>query len=116
MHTNAVAPGAGSDEILVVLTSLPDRDSAQKLARLLVEQRLAACVNVLDGCTSVYRWQDAIETVREVPVMIKTRRERFPGLQDAILAAHPYDVPEIVALTVHDGLPAYLGWVLAETT
>jgi periplasmic divalent cation tolerance protein len=111
----AKATAGGGDEVVVVLTNLPDRESAEKLALLLVEQRLAACVNVLDGCTSVYRWQDAIETAREVPVLIKTRRELFARLQDAIRGVHPYEVPEIVALAVHDGLPAYLAWVLTET-
>lgn len=100
---------------LVVFTNLPDRDSALELARHLVEQRVAACVNVLEGCTSVYRWESALHTEREVPVIIKTESSRFPALRDAIRARHPYEVPEIIAVTVSAGLPDYLEWVARET-
>lgn len=100
--------------VLLVLTNLPDRESALRLATALVEKRLAACVNVLDGCTSVYRWQDAVQTEREIPLLIKTRSERFDALRDAIIAAHPYDLPEVIALSLDGGLDAYLRWVGAE--
>ena len=100
--------------VLLVLTNLPDRESALRLATALVEKRLAACVNVLDGCTSVYRWQDAVQTEREIPLLIKTRTERFDALRDAIIAAHPYDLPEVIALRLDDGLDAYLQWVGVE--
>ena len=106
---------ANAQDFIVALTNLPDRDAALALARALVEQRLAACVNVIDGCTSVYRWEGAIETEREVPLLIKTRAELFGKLQSAIRAAHPYELPEIVALRVQDGLTEYLGWMAAET-
>ncbi|MBP8134172.1 MAG: divalent-cation tolerance protein CutA [Zoogloea sp.] len=104
-----------TDEILLVLTSLPDADSAQRIARLLVEQHLAACVNILAPCTSVYRWQDNIETATEVPLLIKTSLLRYPALQAALTEAHPYELPEIIAVPIHKGLPAYLSWVGAET-
>lgn len=104
-----------TDETLLVLTSLPDADSAQRIARLLVEKHLAACVNILAPCTSVYRWQDNIETATEVPLLIKTSLLRYPALQAALTEAHPYELPEIIAVPIHKGLPAYLSWVGAET-
>ncbi|KAB2967204.1 divalent-cation tolerance protein CutA [Zoogloea sp.] len=103
------------DDVLLVLTNLPDADSAGKLARLLVEQRLAACVNMLTPCTSVYRWQGALETATEQPLLIKTTRARYPALQAAVHEAHPYELPELIAIPVQEGLPAYLAWVAAET-
>ena len=103
------------EETLLVLTNLPDADSAERISRQLVEQRLAACVNILAPCTSVYRWNDAIETASEIPLLIKTTRARYPALQAALTAAHPYELPEIVAVPLHEGLPAYLAWVGAET-
>ena len=103
-----------ADNTLLVLTNLPDRESALQLAKTLVDKRLAACVNVLDGCTSVYRWQGAVQTEREIPLLIKTRVERFDLLQDAILAAHPYDLPEVIALRLDRGLEAYLEWLGVE--
>ena len=103
------------EETLLVLTNLPDADSAGHIGRLLVEQRLAACVNILAPCTSVYRWNDAVETATEIPLLIKTTLARYPALQAALTAAHPYELPEIVAVPLHEGLPAYLAWVGAET-
>lgn len=102
-------------EILVVLTNCPDEGVAQRLAVDLVSTGLAACVNVLAPCTSVYRWQGAVEQAGEVPLVIKTSTARYPALESAILAAHPHEVPEIIALPVTAGLPAYLSWVAAET-
>ena len=99
---------------LLVLTNLPDKDSAVKLAQSLVGKRLAACVNVMDGCTSVFRWDGEIQSEREIPVLIKTRADRFAMLEQEILASHPYDVPEIIAVPVEAGLQAYLDWVSSE--
>ena len=100
---------------LIVITNLPDRQAATDLAAQLVEARLAACVNVLAACTSTYRWQGKIEVAEEVPVLIKTTSERYAALEAAIRAAHPYELPEIVAVPIADGLPEYLGWLAAET-
>lgn len=100
---------------LLVLTNLPDAAAAEKLAHSLVEARLAACVNVLAPCRSVYRWQGAVESAAEVPVLIKTTGERYAALEAAIRAAHPYELPEIVAVCIERGLPDYLAWVAAET-
>ncbi|HEY5930375.1 MAG TPA: divalent-cation tolerance protein CutA [Burkholderiales bacterium] len=100
---------------IVVLTNLPDRESALKLANSIVEQRLAACVNVLSECTSVYRWQGRIEQASEVPVVIKTAAVSFARLEAAIRAVHPYELPEIISVPVVAGLAPYLDWIAAET-
>lgn len=101
--------------ILLVLTNLPDRTSAETLAAVLVESRLAACVNILQPCLSIYRWKDAVEKADELPLLIKTTEARYPELEAAIRAHHPYQTPEIIALPVANGWPAYLAWVEAET-
>lgn len=101
---------------LVVLTSLPDAAAARALASRLVELRLAACVNILAPCRSVYRWQDAVEDAEEVPLLIKTTAARYPALEAEIRDRHPYELPEIVAVPLVRGLPAYLDWIVAETT
>jgi len=101
--------------VLLVLTNLPDREAATNLARALIERRAAACVNVLAACTSVYRWQDKIEEANEVPVLVKTTDAAYPALEQAIRELHPYELPEIVAVPLTRGLPAYLDWVIAET-
>ena len=101
--------------VLIVFTSAPDRGVAEKIARALVEMKLAACVNILAECTSVYRWQDKIETAGEVPLMIKTRGAIYDEVEAQIRRLHPYELPEIVAVTVERGLPDYLDWVSAAT-
>ena len=100
---------------LLALTNLPDEESARALAAALVQQRLAACVNVMAPCRSVYRWRDAIEEAQETTLLIKTTAARYDALAAAIRAAHPYELPEIVAVPISHGLPAYLDWVVAET-
>jgi periplasmic divalent cation tolerance protein len=101
--------------VLVVLTNFPDRAAAERLAGDLVEKHLAACVNILAPCRSVYRWKGAVQHDEEHPMLIKTTVERYPALEAAIRAGHPYELPEIVALDVVRGLPAYLAWVADET-
>ena len=100
---------------LMVITSLPDRASAEKLAALLIEQRLAACVNLLPPCASVYRWRGEIQRDEEHPLLIKTAQDRYAELEASIRANHPYELPEIVAVPIVHGLPAYLQWVESET-
>jgi periplasmic divalent cation tolerance protein len=100
---------------LLVVTNLPSRESAEKLAALLVEQRLAACVNILAACASVYRWNGKIQHDEEHPLLIKTARDRYAALQETIRANHPYELPEIIAVRISDGLPAYLHWLESET-
>jgi periplasmic divalent cation tolerance protein len=104
-----------AEPVLIVLTSLPSREAGLALARALVERRLAACVNVLAECTSVYRWKGEIETATETPLLIKVPAARYPALEQAMRELHPYEVPEIVALPLSAGLPAYLDWVREET-
>lgn len=103
------------NEILLVLTNLPDQDSAQRLAQLLVAEHAAACVNILAACTSLYRWQGKIESASEVPLLIKTTHAAYAQVQELICAQHPYELPEIIAIPVSAGLPAYLAWVGHET-
>lgn len=100
---------------LIVITNAPDREIALKIARALIERKLAACVNILAECTSIYRWQGKLETATEVPMLIKTRAAIYPDLEAAIKSLHPYELPEIVAVPVECGLPEYLEWVGAET-
>ncbi|MGC2519085.1 MAG: divalent-cation tolerance protein CutA [Burkholderiales bacterium] len=102
-------------ETYLVITNLPDRESAARLARALVDKRLAACINILSPCRSVYRWRGAVEDAEEFPMLIKTSRSRYAELEAAIRAGHPYELPEIIAVPLAAGLPAYLEWVGAET-
>jgi periplasmic divalent cation tolerance protein len=100
---------------LLVLTNLPDRAAAEKLADMLIADRLAACVNILAPCRSVYRWKSAVQHDEEHPMLIKTTQARYAALEQALRAGHPYELPEIIAVPIERGLPAYLDWVAAET-
>lgn len=100
---------------LLVLTNLPDAEAARTLADFVVSARLAACVNILAPCRSIYRWQGKVEDAQEVPLLIKTTADRYPALEAAIRSHHPYELPEIIAVPIERGLPAYLSWVAAET-
>ena len=100
---------------LLVLTNLPDRAAAEKLADALVEARVAACVNILAPCRSVYRWKGGLQRDEETPMLIKTSDERYAALEAAIRKGHPYELPEIVAVSIERGLPEYLSWVDTET-
>lgn len=100
---------------MLVITNLPDRAAAEKLADALIERRVAACVNILAPCRSVYRWKGAVQHDEEHPMMIKTSAERYAALEAAIRAGHPYELPEIIAVPIERGLAAYLDWVAAET-
>lgn len=102
-------------EVLLIFTNLPDAASAESLASYLVEERLAACVSILAPCRSVYRWQGAVEQAGEVPLLIKSTAAGYAALETAIRARHPYELPEIIAVPVTHGLPAYLDWVGSET-
>ena len=100
---------------LIVFTSAPDRAVAEKIAHALIERKLAACVNILAACTSVYRWQGKIETTGEVPLLIKTRAAIYDEVEALVKSLHPYELPEIVAVSVERGLPEYLDWISAAT-
>jgi periplasmic divalent cation tolerance protein len=105
------APG----DVVLVLTNLPDRETALSMANTLIEEKLAACVNVLGECTSVYRWKGAVENAAEIPLLIKTAASRYAALEAAIRKLHPYELPEIIAVPLAHGLPEYLQWVADET-
>ncbi|MDO9365972.1 MAG: divalent-cation tolerance protein CutA [Methylotenera sp.] len=103
-----------SETILLVLTNMPDEASAKQLAETLITQKLAACINLLSPCQSIYAWQGKIEHVREVPMLIKTNQAQYDALEAAIIKAHPYELPEIISIHVDGGLPRYLQWVNAQ--
>jgi periplasmic divalent cation tolerance protein len=98
-------------DVLLCFCTCPTEDVARRLAELVVNERLAACVNILPGLTSVYRWQGAVETASEVMLWIKTTRQHYPQLEVALQAAHPYELPEIVAVSLNTGSHAYLQWI-----
>lgn len=105
---------AGGD-LSVVLVTVPDDAAGKRLARALLEERLIACANVIPGVTSIYRWEGAVHEEGEGLVVLKTRSELVPRLVARIPEIHPYDLPEVLALRVDEGLPAYCRWVLDET-
>jgi len=100
---------------LLVLTNVPERAAAERLADMLIARQLAACVNILAPCRSVYRWKGEVQHDEEHPLLIKTTAERYPALEQALREGHPYELPEIIAVPIERGLPAYLDWVAAET-
>lgn len=103
-----------SSDFCVVLVSCPDDEMAKSLAEGLIGHGLAACVNILSGMVSVYRWEGRLERARESLLLIKTRTDRFDALQAYVVAHHSYEVPEIIAVPIAAGLPAYLAWVDAS--
>lgn len=105
-----------SAEILLALCTCPDDAVAEDIARALVHERLAACVNRIPGLTSVYRWQGRVEQDRETLLLIKTTDARFAALASRLRELHPYDLPEIIAIPVTKGLPEYLQWVSTCTS
>ena len=100
---------------ILVITQMPDRESALVLARSLVESRVAACVSIGAPVDSLYHWRGKIETAQETPVVVKTQPSRYRDVEAAIRAKHPYELPEIVAVPVVDGLAPYLQWISDET-
>lgn len=102
--------------IILVQTNLPDQASAENIAQHLITAGLAACVNILAPCTSIYHWQGKIESVPEIPLLIKTARQHYAAVEEAIRELHPYELPEIIYVTVSGGLPAYIQWVEQETS
>lgn len=100
-----------ADEPQIVLSTVPDETTARRIASALVEERLAACVNIVPGLTSIYRWRDAIENAAELLLIIKTNAAIYPRLQDRIRALHPYELPEIIAVSPAGGLPDYFTWI-----
>ncbi len=111
MNEREVAEG-----LCVVLLTAPDAATAQRLARALVEERLAACVNRIPGLRSIYRWQGAVQEDAEELLIAKTLRARIPALAKRVADLHPYALPEVIALPVVGGSAAYLDWIRSEST
>ena len=101
---------------IVVFVTAKDKKEGLKIARILVEKKMAACCNILTGIRSVYRWQGAVQEDGEIPLIIKTTAELYPALETYLRSRHPYELPEILALDVVAGLPDYLQWVVQSTS
>lgn len=124
MPEGAVDPGnwgitlpclMSASSLHLLFSTCPDAQSADRIARALLEERLAACVTQLRGARSLYHWNGAIKQSTEVQLLIKTWEDRLPDAIARLQALHPYDVPEAIAVQASAGLPAYLDWVRAET-
>jgi periplasmic divalent cation tolerance protein len=102
-------------DVVIVLTTVPSQDIGEEIGRALVDERLAACVNVLPPMVSVYRWKGAVQRDIECQVVMKTARARLDVLQERLGALHPYDLPEFVVVPIEGGDPAYLAWVVEQT-
>jgi periplasmic divalent cation tolerance protein len=100
-----------SEEAILVLSTFPDADTARRIGRALVEQKLAACVNIVTQIESIYRWKGAVETASEVLAFIKTTTWKYQLLEAKIRELHPYEVPEIVSLRIDSGHTDYLRWI-----
>lgn len=102
-------------ETLLILNTCPDRESAEQIAGMLVSEKLAACVNLIDNISSIYRWQGGIEQDSETLLLIKSRKEHYASIEAAIQQHHPYEVPEVIALPIEGGAPNYLDWIAQST-
>jgi periplasmic divalent cation tolerance protein len=100
-----------TDDSQIVLCTVPDEAAARQIASALVEERLAACVNIVPGINSVYRWEGAVETAAELLLIIKTTAAVYMQLQERIRSLHPYELPEVIAIALDQGLPEYLAWI-----
>ena len=99
---------------VIVLSTCPSKEEAKRIAKGLVEERLAACVNIVDGVVSIYQWQGSVQEGNEVMLVVKSRRDLLERLQERLAGMHSYEVPEAIAIPVVDGLPAYLEWLDRE--
>lgn len=95
----------------IILCTCPDKDTAEKIAHLVLEHQLAACVNIVPNITSIYRWQGQIERAEEQLLLIKARQDAYSALESLIKTHHPYQLPEIIAVAIERGLPDYLNWI-----
>jgi periplasmic divalent cation tolerance protein len=101
--------------VVVVFSTFPSPEKAAEVARTLVDERLAACANLVPGVRSIYRWQGAVQDDSETLAILKTTRERLDALKERLVALHPYEVAEVIAIPVEGGHAPYLAWVAAET-
>ena len=95
----------------LILSTCPDRESAEKIAQQLINDKIAACVNILPGITSIYPWKGHIETAQEHLLLVKTREDQYQAVETSILTYHPYELPEIIAVSIGAALPEYLQWI-----
>jgi periplasmic divalent cation tolerance protein len=100
-----------ADEVLLALSTFPDAETARRISNQLVNEKFAACANIIPAIESIYRWQGKMEEGKETLVFFKTTSARYPAFQEKLKSLHPYEVPEIICLCVADGLPEYLRWV-----
>ena len=99
----------------LVLCTVPDRSVGERIAETVVKERLAACVNLIPGVTSFYEWKGKVERDEELQLLIKTTADRYPVLERVITELHPYELPEIIAVSLSEGLPGYLAWIDENT-
>ncbi len=95
----------------IIFCTCPDKDTAEKIARLLVEHNRAACVNILPGITSIYTWKGQTESAQEHLLLIKAHKNQYQAIESALREHHPYELPEIIAVAIERGLPEYLNWI-----
>lgn len=100
-----------SDDNIMVYCTCPDHDSALELANGIIEAQLAACINIIPGLTSIYQWKGQRQQGTEELLLIKTTTDCYKSLEQHITSKHPYELPELIAVTIKTGLPAYLDWV-----
>jgi periplasmic divalent cation tolerance protein len=100
-----------STDYQIIFCTCPDKITAEKIARLLIEHKLAACVNIMPNISSIYRWQGQIECAEEILLLIKARQDAYSALESLIKQHHPYQLPEIIAVAIERGLPDYLHWI-----
>lgn len=112
---DSAAQSPSPADFIVALVTVPDDEVAKRMAHVLVTEKLAACVTVLPGVRSVYAWQGEICNEGELQCLLKTRRELFPAVRERVLALHPYQVPEIIALPLVEGSASYLAWLRDST-
>ncbi len=104
------------EEVVILLTTFPNQEISRQIGTIWVESQLAACVNLMPGAESIYRWQGRTEVSAEVVALVKTTRARLPELESSLRSLHPYELPELLVLAPECGLDAYLAWVRGETT
>ena len=102
-------------KVFVVFSTIDSKESAEKIAHDIVKQQLAACVNIIANITSIYKWKGKVEHEAEHLMVVKTSENCLPNLMERIKELHPYEVPEVIALSIDEGDPAYLEWILSET-
>ena len=100
-----------ADQILLAISTFPDADTANRVAQTLVEEKFAACANLIPAVQSIYRWKEKVETAGEVIVFFKTIQDRQAALEEKLRSLHPYEVPELIFVEIDSGSPDYLRWV-----